>query len=102
MKHHTVIPIHESKRGSILQQRARERNYDLFCLSSISQNLRRILYRNSLESTATVLSTDIAPRLEKVIIETLDLLENRVKRSYDEFKREYNAKEIKSANQSPE
>lgn len=91
MKHHPVRPVHESKRGSPLQQRARERNYDLFCLSGASQNLRRILWRNN----ATEVPTDLAPRLDKMIIEILDLLDGRVKRSYDEFKRKYNA------NQSP-
>ena len=95
MKHHNVFPVHKSKTGSPLQRRVRERNYDLFCLSGISQNLRRILWRNTLKNVATETDTDFSPRLEKVIIETLDILEDRVKRSYAEFKRKHDA------NQSP-
>ena len=91
MKHHPVHPVHESKKGSPLQQRVRERNYDLFCLSGISQNLRRIIWRNNPKSNTTEVPRDLAPRLDKVTVETLDLIEGMVKRSYDEFKRKYDA-----------
>ena len=95
MKHHTVMPVHESKRGSPLQQRVRERNYDLFCLSSISQNLRRILIRNN-EGVGPV----DPEQLEAKVIDLCNYIEARIKRSYDRFKREYKVKEAKSANKS--
>ena len=97
MKHHPVFPLHESKTGSPLQQRARERNYDLFCLSGISQNLRRIIIRNS-----EVVGPRDPLQLEAKVKDLCNYIESRVKGSYDGFKREYTAKEVKRANQSPE
>ena len=88
MKHHTVIPVHGSKTGSPLQQRARERNFDLMRLAGISQNLRSILSRNSLKTDTLV---GPVARREAAIKECIDILEFRVRASYKEFKEKYNA-----------
>ena len=95
MEHHAVIPVHGSRKGSPLQQRVRERNYDLFILSGASQNLRRILIRNN-EGVRPV----DPEQLEAKVMDLCNYIEARVKRSYNRFKREYKVKEVKSANKS--
>lgn len=93
MKHHPVMPVHESKVGSVLQQRARERNFDLMCLTGISINLRRILYRSRIRP-----EDEDPEQLEAKVKDLCNYIEARVKRSYDRFKKEY--KEAERANKS--
>lgn len=73
---------------TILQKRACERNFGLARIAGMRYTARSLYYSNKLEG-------DGAEKPHKEFIQTLDKLcddlEDRVKKSYDEFKRKYHA-----------